>query len=84
MSFKSPADTAKAVAKFMNEIVGYMETRLGEQIMENMMKNISVDWLFDYFFKGTFDKPHEHKEECLVMTVAWTNAKLDSICENLI
>ena len=43
-------DTAKEVAKFMNEIVGYMKTRLGEQVIENMMKNISVDWLFDYFF----------------------------------
>ena len=49
----------------------------------NVWKNIDTDILFDIYFKGLFEKPHEHKEECILILYSHTLDTLDSIIEHL-
>ena len=44
---------------------------------------ITTDSLFDVFFKGLFEKPHEHKKECINALYGATLERLDKIINNL-
>lgn len=52
-------------------------------ILEYIIENVTVDDIFNWFFEDIFDRPSEHKEECLAITVAKANEHLDNIIENL-
>ena len=44
---------------------------------------ITTDFVFDFFFKGLFEKPHEHKKECIYTLYGATLERLDKIINNL-
>ncbi len=51
--------------------------------MKNLLRNIPTDLIFDIFFQGEFEKPSEHKKECVSMLINATYERLDSINNNL-
>lgn len=51
--------------------------------MKNPLKNIPIDLIFDVLFQGVFEKPSEHKKECVLLLLNATNERLESINNNL-
>ena len=49
----------------------------------NPIDCLTTDFLFDFFFKGLFKKPHEHKKECINALCGATLERLDKIINTL-